>query len=100
MPTAQEAGPGGRDGVGGPAGARDTAALAWACACSSLCTDGFMYLYIMSLCGALVCILSFLELFPSYQTAVSAWDACRRPGGPPDNALTASLGALASTGTA
>ena len=35
IPTAQEAGAGGRDGVGGPAGGRDTAALAWACACSS-----------------------------------------------------------------
>ena len=58
-----------------------------------------MYLYIMSLCGALVCILSFLELFPSYQTAVSAWDACRRPGGPPDNAMAASLGAITSTRT-
>ena len=42
IPTAQEAGAGGRDGVGGPAGARDTAALAWACACSCPRMDRLM----------------------------------------------------------
>ena len=42
IPTAQEAGPGGWDGVGGPAGARDTAALAWACACSCPCTNRYI----------------------------------------------------------
>ena len=80
---AQEAGPGGRDGVGGPAGARDTAALAWACACSSLCTDGFMYLYIMSLCGALVCILSFLELSHHIRQRVQPGMLAVGPGGRP-----------------
>ena len=69
------------------------------CMCMLVPMHGPLHLnIIVSLCGALVCMLSFLWLFPSYETAGSAWDACRRPGRAPEDASTDHPRVPSSTG--